>query len=33
MSSDTDKDEQMLALVENESYRNGIQTPVHDVVR
>lgn len=32
MFSDTDKDKQMLALVESESYRNGIQKQVYDVV-
>ncbi|HEY6739268.1 MAG TPA: dihydrofolate reductase family protein [Actinopolymorphaceae bacterium] len=33
MFSDTDKDKQMLSLVESESYRNGIQKLVYDVVR
>jgi dihydrofolate reductase len=33
MFSDTDKDKQMLTLVESESYRNGIQKLVYDVVR
>lgn len=33
MFSDTDKAKQMLSLVENESYRNGIQKLVYDVVR
>ena len=32
MFSDTDKDKQMLALVESDSYRNGIQKHVYDVV-
>ncbi|HEX6146560.1 MAG TPA: dihydrofolate reductase family protein [Acidimicrobiia bacterium] len=32
MFSDTDKDKQMLTLVESESYRNGIQKLVYDVV-
>ncbi|MQA02961.1 MAG: deaminase [Streptosporangiales bacterium] len=32
MFSDTDKDKQMLTLVENESYSNGIQKLVYDVV-
>ncbi|MEQ6900765.1 dihydrofolate reductase family protein [Nocardioides sp. YIM 152588] len=31
--SDTDKDKQMLRLVESESYANGIQKLVYDVVR
>ncbi|TLW91320.1 deaminase [Saccharomonospora piscinae] len=31
--SDTDKDQQTLALVESESYGNGIQKLVYDVVR
>lgn len=31
--SDTDKDKQMLTLVESESYRNGVQKLVYDVVR
>ena len=31
--SETDKDKQMLALVDSESYRNGIQKLVYDVVR
>ncbi|TIC83855.1 deaminase [Nocardioides sp. GY 10113] len=31
--SDTDKDKQMLTLVESESYANGIQKLVYDVVR
>jgi dihydrofolate reductase len=33
MFSDTDKDKQMLSLVESESYRNGIHKQVYDVVR
>jgi dihydrofolate reductase len=33
MFSDTDKDKQMLTLVDSESYRNGIQKLVYDVVR
>ena len=33
MFSDTDKDKQMLTLVESESYRNGIQKLVYDFVR
>lgn len=33
MFSDTDKDKQMLTLVESESYGNGIQKLVYDVVR
>ncbi|MGH3502693.1 MAG: dihydrofolate reductase family protein [Nocardioidaceae bacterium] len=33
MFSDTDKDKQMLALVESESYRNGIQKLVYEVDR
>ncbi len=33
MFTDTDKDKQMLTLVESESYRNGIQKLVYDVVR
>ena len=33
MFSDTDKDKQMLTLVESESYPNGIQKLVYDVVR
>ncbi|ASR36553.1 deaminase [Prauserella marina] len=33
MFSDTDKDKQALALVESESYSNGIQKLVYDVVR
>jgi dihydrofolate reductase len=33
MFSDTDKDKQMLTLTESESYRNGIQKMVYDVVR
>ena len=32
MFSETDKDKQMLALTESESYRNGIQKLVYDVV-
>lgn len=32
MFSETDKDKQMLTLVESESYRNGIQKLVYDVV-
>jgi len=32
MYSDTDKDKQMLTLVESESYDNGIQKLVYDVV-
>ena len=32
MFSDTDKDKQMLTLIENESYDNGIQKLVYDVV-
>jgi dihydrofolate reductase len=32
MYSDTDKDKQMLTLVERESYSNGIQKLVYDVV-
>ena len=32
MFSDTDKDKQMLTLVESESYGNGIQKLVYDVV-
>ena len=31
--SDTDKDKQMLKLVESESYANGIQKLVYDVAR
>lgn len=31
MYSDTDKDKQMLTLVESESYSNGIQKLVYDV--
>ncbi len=33
MFTDTDTDKQMLTLVESESYRNGIQKLVYDVVR
>ncbi|MDS1269830.1 dihydrofolate reductase family protein [Lipingzhangella sp. LS1_29] len=33
MFSDTDKDKQRLALVESESYRNGVQKMVFDVVQ
>ena len=33
MFSDTDKDKQTLTLVESESYANGIQKLVYDVVR
>lgn len=33
MFSDTDKGKQMLTLAESESYRNGIQKLVYDVVR
>jgi len=33
MYSDTDKDKQMMTLVESESYDNGIQKLVYDVVR
>lgn len=33
MYSDTDKDKQMLTLVESESYANGIQKLVYDVTR
>jgi dihydrofolate reductase len=33
MFSDTDKDKQMLTVVESESYSNGIQKLVYDVVR
>jgi dihydrofolate reductase len=33
MFSDTDRAKQMLSLVETESYRNGIQKQVYDVVR
>jgi dihydrofolate reductase len=33
MFSDTDRDKQLLTLVESESYRNGIQKLVYDVVR
>ena len=33
MYSDTDKDKQMLTLVESESYANGVQKLVYDVVR
>ena len=33
MWSDTDKDKQALALVESESYGNGVQKLVYDVVR
>lgn len=33
MFSDTDKDKQMLSLVESESYDNGIQKLVYDVAR
>ncbi len=33
MFSDTDKDKQMLTLLENESYGNGIQKLVYDVAR
>ena len=33
MFSDTDKDKQMLTLVESESYPNGIQKLVYDVAR
>ena len=33
MFSDTDKDKQMLTLVESESYGNGLQKMVYDVVR
>lgn len=33
MFSDTDKDKQMLRLVESESYSNGIQRLVYDVAR
>lgn len=33
MFSDTDKDKQMLTLVESETYRNGIQKLVYDVAR
>ena len=33
MFSDTDKDKQMLTLVESESYPNGIQKLVYDVTR
>jgi len=32
MFSDTDKDKQMLTLIESETYRNGIQKLVYDVV-
>ena len=32
MFSDTDKDKQMLTLAESESYRNGVQKLVYDVV-
>jgi dihydrofolate reductase len=32
MFSDTDKDKQMLTLIEGESYGNGIQKLVYDVV-
>jgi dihydrofolate reductase len=32
MFSDTDKDKQMLTLTESESYRNGIQKLVYDVI-
>jgi len=32
MYSDTDRDKQMLALVESESYPNGVQKLVYDVV-
>jgi hypothetical protein len=32
MFSDTDKAKQMLTLIENESYDNGIQKLVYDVV-
>lgn len=33
MFSDTDKEKQMLTLVESESYRNGIEKLVYDVAR
>jgi dihydrofolate reductase len=33
MFSDTDKDKQLLTLVESESYDNGIQKLVYDVIR
>jgi hypothetical protein len=33
MFSDTDRAKQMLSLVETESYSNGIQKQVYDVVR
>lgn len=33
MFSDTDTDKQMLTLVDSESYRNGIQKLVYDIVR
>lgn len=33
MFSDTDKDKQILTLVESESYRNGVQKLVCDVNR
>ena len=33
MFSDTDKDKQMMTLVESETYRNGVQKLVYDVVR
>jgi dihydrofolate reductase len=33
MFSTTDKDKQMLAVVESETYSNGIQKLVYDVVR
>jgi hypothetical protein len=32
MFSDTDKDKQMLRLLESETYDNGIQKLVYDVV-
>ncbi|MGH3469752.1 MAG: dihydrofolate reductase family protein, partial [Thermocrispum sp.] len=32
MFSDTDKDKQMLKLVEHEAYANGLQKNVFDVV-
>jgi dihydrofolate reductase len=32
MYSDTDKDKEMLTLVENESYDNGVQKLIYDVV-
>jgi hypothetical protein len=33
MWSDTDRDKQSLRLVESESYANGVQKLVYDVVR